>query len=118
MKEHTNEPWVAVDAIIYPSNGLEGGEDWIADTRGTALEGENARRIVACVNACAGVATEFLENNARVVVLGPPIADRFAELERQRDELLAAAKNLCDVKGRHHSEQAFNALVAVVNKNK
>lgn len=38
----------------------------------------------------------------------------FVALEQQRDELLAAAKNLIAVKGRFHSEQAFNALVDVV----
>jgi hypothetical protein len=38
-----------------------------------------------------------------------------AKLMTQRDDLLAAAKNLREVKGRHHSEQAFNRLMAVVS---
>lgn len=58
----------------------------------------NARRIVACVNACAGISTEKLEENA-----ADPIAGIFGRMaaregqradkaESQRDELLAALK--------------------------
>lgn len=46
----------------------------------------NARRIVACVNACAGISTENLEDNIPVKEL----ARRYNETIRQRDELLAA----------------------------
>lgn len=35
-------------------------------------------------------------------------------LEQQRDKLLAAARNLRDVKGRHHSEQAYARLMEVL----
>lgn len=48
----------------------------------------NARRIVACVNACAGISTENLEDNIPVKEL----ARRYNETIRQRDELLAAAE--------------------------
>ncbi len=40
----------------------------------------------------------------------------LVKVRQQRDELLVAAKNLRDVKGRHHSEQAFKALVEVIAK--
>lgn len=56
----------------------------------------NARRIVACWNACEGISTEALELGA--------IQDRIAsacgelyEVKRQRDELLQAIKNLVSV---------------------
>lgn len=157
---HTNEPWVASDGIIYPSNGREDGQDWIADCRGAGNHENNARRIVACVNACAGMATEYLESMAglnkpiivsasvikernellttletvarniasspaKVLEESVAVGDALQRLDRlqqhivpaltvQRDELLAAAKNLRDVKGRHHSEQAFNRLVEVI----
>lgn len=93
----------------------------------------NARRIVACVNACAGVPLEWLESGLDGCVQGvreerdqyqsdnvtlrtaiQTQAEEAAKLMAQRDELLAAAKNLRDVKGRHHSEQAFNRLCDVV----
>ena len=35
-------------------------------------------------------------------------------LERERNELHAAIRNLRDVKGRHHSEQAYTKLVAML----
>jgi len=48
---------------------------------------ENARRIVACVNACSGIRTEALEHRAHMLNAHD---DTIAELKRQRDELLAA----------------------------
>jgi hypothetical protein len=44
----------------------------------------NARRIVACVNACAGISTENLEENLPVKEL----ALRYNAALKQRDELL------------------------------
>lgn len=46
----------------------------------------NAQRLVACWNACLDVSTEWLETQKRIVLLGPPIADRFSELERELAE--------------------------------
>ena len=48
---------------------------------------DNARRIVACVNACTGIRTEALEHRAHMLKAHD---DTIAELKRQRDELLAA----------------------------
>lgn len=44
------------------------------------------------------------------------LAPLARELERQLDELLSAAKNLRDVKGRFHSEQAMEKLLDVIAK--
>lgn len=46
----------------------------------------NARRIVACVNACVGVGTEDLEDNGAIIEL---VREHNTVL-KQRDELLAA----------------------------
>ena len=58
----------------------------------------NARRLVACWNACDGLTTEHLEN---IDMLGGTLAGRFAafhaserELMDTRDELLEALKGL------------------------
>ena len=58
----------------------------------------NARRIVACVNWCAGNSTEGME---RAVEIGRPYAverdaaiERELELIKQRDELLSALKTI------------------------
>lgn len=47
----------------------------------------NARRLVACWNACEGVSTEALETCGKSLLDG-----ETAELSAQRDELLAALK--------------------------
>ena len=44
---------------------------------------ETARRVVACVNACAGIKSEILEKGAR-----HDWGDLMMGLEKQRDELL------------------------------
>lgn len=63
MSEHTKEPWVCneneYDEYIWGPN-----REMIAESRGTGgciPQFENRRRIVACVNACAGISTEKLE---------------------------------------------------------
>ena len=58
----------------------------------------NARRLVACWNACEGLPDEFLNSNP-IKQLVQSLWDRNSELEGQRDELLAALRGLvasCD----------------------
>ena len=87
MSEHTKEPWEAVNR----------GDDYADDIDATNESGHqvtlalsvgkvNARRIVACVNACAGLSNDALDG-------GWTAADLSAyakQLEQQRDELLEA----------------------------
>ena len=58
MSEHTKEPWVFRMADKYHEGTISGKHG------GTVVNGhfseDNARRIVACVNACAGLPTEAL----------------------------------------------------------
>lgn len=87
--EHTKEPW----SIGKPPPN---GEQTIGDSKGrmvaVATTGygvsseANARRIVACVNACVGVGTEYLEDNGSIIEL---VREHNTVL-KQRDELLAA----------------------------
>ena len=51
---------------------------------------ENARRLVACWNACDGISTENLEDNQPVKEL----AEKYNAAFAQRDELLAALKHI------------------------
>ncbi|MGU5671202.1 hypothetical protein ACV1CZ_10755 [Aeromonas caviae] len=93
MSKHTPEPWViwnGGDGImmygarepkrggvaLMCSNELVSGRTAIA----------NARRIVACVNACRGLPTDELEQKGLVAAVGTQLLD----VERQRDELLTA----------------------------
>lgn len=63
---------------------------------------ENARRIVACVNACAGIPTELIEEGGFAAV--PVITHR--EVKQQRDKLLAALKVMRE---RHQIDDSHHA---------
>ena len=66
----------------------------------------NARRIVACVNACAGVSNGELAMTTMSVVLA-----RMNEAEQQRDELLAALEFVMSA----HGEQLDSAFAQAQN---
>ena len=103
MSKHTPEPWkISHDdsdeewsvitnnsgSIVANVNGRTGPElvgDMPVDRVMPAED--NARRIVACVNACTGIRTEALEHRAHMLKAHD---DTIAELNRQRDELLDA----------------------------
>jgi hypothetical protein len=103
MIEHTKEPWTLDDdlACIVSANGSQIADPYMAFSKDGKLlpldEREaTARRIVVCVNACAGLP------NAQLAVLD--IAESLDQADaawQQRDELLAALKALMrmDVKG-------------------
>lgn len=61
---HTPEPWRASNTCELDSGRVVQtvmrGDDTLADVFSTDAKA-NARRIVACVNACAGIPTEHLE---------------------------------------------------------
>lgn len=98
---HTKEPW-SVDEIDYKSHQfyIRGSHDngkpmtfglgAVAHMPRSRLlpTKENARRIVACVNACAGIPTELVEQGGFAAI---PVATH-REVKQQRDELLAALK--------------------------
>lgn len=126
MSKHTQEPWQVhhdIDAGEWPmimSGGVVDGKI-IANVNpksfccvgGDFVEmpsADNARRIVACVNACAG--------------MGDPTAE-IAELKRQRDELLAALEAFsnyihaeqCSTDGPvHYSDGQLTALAVMARK--
>lgn len=110
MSEHTKEPWALDDT----DDGLvlEGHERWPMDEEYICLlidiSKSDARRIVACVNACAGWTTEDLEagaisasvdtemqwERAMMAAIGEDgvksVSDAIATLKAQRDGMLAA----------------------------
>ncbi|WP_323950290.1 hypothetical protein [Aeromonas veronii] len=130
MKQHTNEPWNAVEVDndseafvkVCHKNGGTIAKLWIdVDDSGFSDEQrENARRIVACVNACRGLPTDELEQKGLVAAVGTQLLaaddraegqereirklarttadaeNKLADALNQRDELLAAAGILAD----------------------
>lgn len=85
MSGHTKEPWRVLDfcrtAVVFGAD--EGG----FDLRGCPSPEANARRIVAAVNACAGISTELLEAMPDFEKAG---VQTISSVQQQRDELLAA----------------------------
>ena len=95
--KHTPEPW-RTDAEcgfpqdIHDSKGnlfLRCGSDFDNEIYGEA----NARRITACVNACAGIDTELLEI---IADNDKTLSGVIANVEKQRDELLAELQRFMD----------------------
>lgn len=88
--KHTPEPWAVKGATIRTADGI--GIDVIATMQvsNQPFWDEDARRIVACVNACAGCATEVLET-APVGFFNSTYGHPkyLEEITKQRDELLA-----------------------------
>jgi hypothetical protein len=82
---YTKEPWVV--SYGYADNGA-GFVSIVSSSSGESIVGEyglteeDARRIVACVNACADMPTDWLERTVHI----------FADYDALRDELLSALK--------------------------
>ena len=76
------EPWkLSLDERgVVCANNTEGVvRDWVRNFSKAHAEG-NARRIIACVNACAGVPTEDLES---VLCLGKDILRYIIERRKE-----------------------------------
>lgn len=82
-------PWGWVD-LYEPGSMRQASPEGIQATWSRGQQSEaNARRLVACWNACEGIDTEYLEGNDSL----PHYARR---LMAQRDELLQALKQMLD----------------------
>lgn len=79
MSEHTKEPWENTGRQVRSPFGLICDCDRLTDVF-EEEKAKNARRIVACVNACEGILTEELEN------AGAGFWGRFSAREGRRAE--------------------------------
>lgn len=103
---HTPEPWLVWgDAQGFARVGTSPNYTVAAcmHTPGVDSYAANARRIVACVNACEGMSTESLESIAGRIASKSVLQmhanyvsnkAKVADLEQQRDKLLAALEEL------------------------
>lgn len=96
MTAHTPEPWEAYSVLVRTKITAEDPAGWLlADCQATGSRSiENARRIVACVNACAGISTENLEQNRQLKEGLQGLNERIREAEQQRDVLLKALQSI------------------------
>ena len=107
--EHTKEPFGHDDhsgAGAINSDQLNGGY-FTAEAMWPDKE-VNARRVVACVSACVGVGTEYLEDNGSIIEL---VREHNTVL-KQRDELLAFAE---EVRRSGDTRLASMAIAAIAN---
>lgn len=93
-QQHTPEPWSYQASI--PEEGYECFWILSGDRQVSAFDGPqsekqfaNVRRVIACVNACAGVSTEYLEGWSKPVG-HLPIHEALEQATKRSDELLAA----------------------------
>ena len=100
---HDGWPLVMAGGKIIANVNLESFSAGVADLIEMPAEA-NARRIVACVNACDGLDTELLE---KIVSFGGTLPRRLeamtnweqSEAEKQRDELAEAIRLTLDENG-------------------
>lgn len=107
-QKHSPEPWCTdqmsheeplMDITIIAANDDRVAKVWIDDAPVedfNARQRLNARRIVACVNACIGISTEALEKmpNPFGVLLS---TESFKDIIAQREDLQAEVDELLDL---------------------
>ena len=100
--EHTPEPWFWSEKygeVCFRSK--EDDQSYGIACPVDLTEEANARRIVACVNACAGLPTEVLERY-KLGVIGVD----YKSTKQQRDELLAALEQFVTWGRMQHKSQS------------
>ena len=96
MSEHTKGPW-AVNYTKFSEVRTESGAVIARCVKLTSLTNleANARRIVACVNACEGVRTEHLETNLPI----DELVGWHSEALREIEALIASLPELLEALG-------------------
>ncbi|MGL6378237.1 hypothetical protein [Aeromonas hydrophila] len=132
MSKYGKEPWNAVEVKrdedeliqIRASNGAIIARLWIDvdDKQFSDEQRENARRIVACANACRGLPTDELEQKGLVAAVGSQLlkADDRAECQereiRRLASLAANAENqLADALNQHDELLAALELMVAIH---
>jgi hypothetical protein len=123
---HTKEPWIFGEYghIRGDDKGLFGIDVQGFSLAGSELAKENARRIVASVNACAGISTESLERfNEQHKPKNGFGLHRESMLEAQRDELLeelkiasGLIKEICRERGIPRPEYSLTRMDSAIAK--
>lgn len=126
--KHTPEPWLVLDCREIGEDALTVAanpgvavcriENSVSKRPLTDEDAANARRIVACVNACAGISQQYLEE-----LNGETLADKQMVLITQRDEYSLLAyrrKNILDevIKQRDEMLVALEDLIDLYDGRK
>lgn len=113
----TKEPWI----VEY----MGSDESDVVGASGVSIicgmSDANARRIVACVNACAGIPTDALDGGSDEYA---DLSLMIGTLSDQRDELLAALKEVLDGRpsdmygANHEAYERAESLIARMEERK
>src|SRR6188508_3739206 len=103
MTDHTPEPWYTEERGIIGSRHPEWRQLWTINLGDSGrhftreLDEANARRVVACINALEGAATEDLEQAVALgitdVFMGNLFSSRL-KLKKQLDEVQSLVSDL------------------------
>ena len=126
MSEHTKEPWRVAEES-FDNDGIHesvirGLDDRAAiavtlefGPNNPGMREANARRIVACVNAFAGISTENIEENKPLAEVLRWLNERIRMAEQQRDKLLAALESLLLITADSKGVAGYHLNGAVAN---
>ena len=114
MSEHTKGPW-AVNFTKFSEVRAENGAVIARCVKLTSLTNleANARRIVACVNACEGVSTKHLENNLPIRELVTRHNEALREIEALKDEIKSQQDKIRGLASAQDSEDVFRIIEAM-----
>ena len=98
MSEHTKEPWKAGRrgngvSIVFAGRRSD-NETIIANCSSNQDDEANARRIVACVNACEGIKTETLEQYVSGIVNYSVEQSKIEMIVQRDNEIETLLENL------------------------
>ena len=117
---HTPEPWVSVRVNASCTGTTEPYSLWVHGAgprqvtvgKATCIHGDDMDRLVACVNACAGIQTEQLNEVLDRGLSLNLMLTQGALMAKQRDDLLAAAKYYRDeCSGAEPSISVFHRMI-------
>lgn len=125
MIKHTKEPWTIGDKVPAAIYGADESPICLADSMGECGspggDRANAARIVACVNACAGLETESLEACQAIGGLRQIDLAFVIEQGAQKRELIAALEAMLgafDIGQRATDTSAIGLARSVIAKAK
>ena len=100
QQQHTSEPWRIEPATKKDNWRIVGANNQVVSTFSGNMDMDNALRIVAAVNACAGLDTEYLETVGLPEFAGKQLCASTVQQEldavkAQRDQLRAVLNELC-----------------------
>lgn len=119
--KHTKEPWL--------TEQLENANGWwvLCDSEGVEIgscdggyEEDDAKRIIACVNACRGLDTKELEENGLVSAVGSELL-RLEAINKELIEAIEIGLGIIEIDpnpGRYEKIKLIESVLTKAKENK